>query len=49
MASQLPATITESNGEAVGAQLAQCAGTAYGLGLEQSGLVRHTPECQQQR
>jgi hypothetical protein len=43
---QLPAVVDVSNSEAVGAQIAQCAGQAYGVGLTQQGLHLATPGCQ---
>ena len=41
---QLPAVVDASNSEAVAAQIAQCAGEAYGVGLAQQNL--RIPDCQ---
>lgn len=43
----LPATVDASNAEAAATPISQCAGAAYRMGLDQNGLVRQTPECNQ--
>jgi hypothetical protein len=46
MSGTLPAVIDDANASAVAEQVGECGGTAYHLGLTQSGLVRPVPECQ---
>ena len=43
---QLPEIVTEANAEATATTLAQCAGQAYAVGLNQAGMMLQTPECQ---
>ena len=42
----LPETVTEANAEATATTLAQCAGQAYAMGLNQAGMMLQTAECQ---
>ena len=44
---ELPAEVDASNADATATTISQCAGQAYRIGLDQHGLVRQTPECQQ--
>jgi len=46
MEAQLPAVVDASNSEAVGTQIAECAGQAYAQGLAQQGMRLATPGCQ---
>lgn len=42
----LPETVTEANAEATATTLAQCAGQAYAIGLNQAGAMLQSAECQ---